>query len=280
MPPIAARMSGDRGRERDERRRDPSPRRRRRSRSRSRSRDRERGASCRDDDRDRGRARDAPPRDLPPPPPLPLPPPPPLPAWHDDDGGSRRRDRDDRGGRGGGGRGRGRGRDRDRGGDGGGPPPPPPPPPDPEFGLSGALAADANDKGGVALIHAPPPDAALPPPGWRLYIFKGETLEGEPLLLKGRSATLFGRERRVADVPTDHPSCSKQHAAICFRRTTLVGDDGMDATAVRPYAIDLGSTNGTRLNGVVIEAARYHQLLPKDVLRFGHSTREYVLVRE
>jgi hypothetical protein len=32
---------------------------------------------------------------------------------------------------------------------------------------------------------------------------------------------LFGRERKVADVPTDHPSCSKQHAVLQYRYATL-----------------------------------------------------------
>lgn len=41
-----------------------------------------------------------------------------------------------------------------------------------------------------------------------------------PMLAPDRcrsSCYLFGRERRVADVPTDHPSCSKQHAVLQFR---------------------------------------------------------------
>jgi hypothetical protein len=33
-------------------------------------------------------------------------------------------------------------------------------------------------------------------------------------LHRRQSMYLFGRERRVADIPTDHPSCSKQHAVI------------------------------------------------------------------
>jgi hypothetical protein len=32
---------------------------------------------------------------------------------------------------------------------------------------------------------------------------------------------LFGRERKVADVPTDHPSCSKQHAVLQYRYATV-----------------------------------------------------------
>jgi len=39
----------------------------------------------------------------------------------------------------------------------------------------------------------------------------------EPLYIHRQSCYLFGRERRVADIPTDHPSCSKQHAVIQFR---------------------------------------------------------------
>ena len=94
------------------------------------------------------------------------------------------------------------------------------------------------------------------------------------------SCYLFGRERRVADVPTDHPSCSKQHAVLQYRLTEKEGADGMMAAAVRPYVMDLGATNGTFLNGERLEAQRYYELLEKDMLRFGNSSREYVLLKE
>ena len=42
-------------------------------------------------------------------------------------------------------------------------------------------------------------------------------LFGEPLPIHKQSCYFFGRERRVADVPTDHPSCSKQHAILQYR---------------------------------------------------------------
>lgn len=42
--------------------------------------------------------------------------------------------------------------------------------------------------------------------------------------------------------------------------------------------MDLESTNGTRLNGKALEAARYVELRASDMLQFGHSSREYVLV--
>jgi len=44
--------------------------------------------------------------------------------------------------------------------------------------------------------------------------------------------------------------------------------------------MDLGSTNGTFLNGVKVEDHRYIELLEKDVLKFGSSTREFILLHE
>lgn len=49
---------------------------------------------------------------------------------------------------------------------------------------------------------------------------------------------------------------------------------------VKPYIIDLESINGTHLNGDKIEVARYYELLHQDVLRFGLSSREYVIMNE
>lgn len=124
---------------------------------------------------------------------------------------------------------------------------------------------------------------------WRLYVFKGgreiEGGEAPPISLTGPSSTfLFGRDRRVADIPTDHLSCSKQHAVIQFRRTGGGGSGGNSSASSlmvsRPYLMDLGSTNGTWLNGDRLEAQRYHELLPKDVVRFGESTREFVVLTE
>lgn len=46
----------------------------------------------------------------------------------------------------------------------------------------------------------------------------------------------------------------------------------------RPYVIDLGSSNGTLVNGTKIEAQRYYELKPQDCLKFGFSSREYVVM--
>ncbi|KAL1061082.1 hypothetical protein V6Z11_1Z045800 [Gossypium hirsutum] len=93
-------------------------------------------------------------------------------------------------------------------------------------------------------------------------------------------AVPFGRERRVADVPTDHPSCSKQHAVIQFRQVEKEQPDGTLTKQVRPYIMDLGSTNKTFINDNPIEPQRYYELFEKDTIKFGNSSREYVLLHE
>ncbi|XP_071693224.1 uncharacterized protein [Rutidosis leptorrhynchoides] len=102
----------------------------------------------------------------------------------------------------------------------------------------------------------------------------------EPLYVHRQTCYLFGRERRVADIPTDHPSCSKQHAVLQYRQVEKEQPDGMLAKEVRPYIMDLGSTNGTFINENRIEPERYYELMEKDTLKFGNSSREYVMLHE
>lgn len=49
---------------------------------------------------------------------------------------------------------------------------------------------------------------------------------------------------------------------------------------IRPYVIDLESANGTFVNNQQIESKKYVELLEKDVVKFGFSSREYVLLHE
>ncbi|KAJ2084695.1 hypothetical protein GGI09_007157, partial [Coemansia sp. S100] len=89
----------------------------------------------------------------------------------------------------------------------------------PDFGLSGKLAAETNTVNGVVLKYAEPPEARKPKDRWRLYVFKdGKDIDMHHV--DKASGYLFGRDRKVADVPTDHPSCSSQHAVLQFRQTT------------------------------------------------------------
>ncbi|XP_076827803.1 smad nuclear-interacting protein 1 [Brachyhypopomus gauderio] len=149
----------------------------------------------------------------------------------------------------------------------------------PNFELSGALVEDTNTFRGVVIKYNEPPEARIPKRRWRLYPFKND----EPLpvmYIHRQSAYLLGRQRKIADIPIDHPSCSKQHAVFQYRLAEFTRADGTAGRRVKPYIIDLGSGNGTYLNNQRIEAQRYYELKEKDVLKFGFSSREYVLLHE
>jgi smad nuclear-interacting protein 1 len=150
----------------------------------------------------------------------------------------------------------------------------------PNFGLSGALAVDESGGGGssmykgVLLKFQEPPEARTPNTLWRFYVFKRDK-QIDTLHVSKQSAYLWGRNEAIADIPLQHPSCSSQHAVLQYRALPSKETGKMSC---QPYLMDLESTNGTFINGVRIEPARYYQLKRGDVLKFGASTREYVLL--
>ncbi|KAJ9106234.1 hypothetical protein QFC21_001379 [Naganishia friedmannii] len=132
-------------------------------------------------------------------------------------------------------------------------------PPKPNFGNSGLLAAESNtvkvssdkaskagtpDVTGVVLKYHEPPEARKPTKSWRLYVFKGK--------------------EQVSDIPIDHPSASKQHAVIQYRQITDRNEFGDTKTTIKPFIIDLESTNGTFVNGQEIPVSRYYELKQSD----------------
>ena len=138
------------------------------------------------------------------------------------------------------------------------------------FAVTGALAEDVetgNTYNGVELKWSEPAEARQPAHRWRLYVFKNDEQIGEPLHLHRQSAYLVGRDKRVADLRVDHPSCSKQHAVIQYRYV----EEGRGAElahldakhVVKPYVMDLESTHGTFINGDQIDGARYYELKPQ-----------------
>jgi len=150
------------------------------------------------------------------------------------------------------------------------------------FGLTGTLMADEETGAvvnGVVLKWSEPPEARKPSKKWRLYVFKGEELLNK-LHIHRQSSFLVGREKRVADIPAYHPSISSQHAVIQFRSIGIPSRLGQTRHVVKPYLMDLESTNGTMLNKTKISPARYVELREKDLINFGHSTRDYVLIKE
>ncbi|RZC34248.1 FHA domain-containing protein DDL, partial [Asbolus verrucosus] len=149
----------------------------------------------------------------------------------------------------------------------------------PNFSLSGKLTEETNTYRGVVIKYSEPPEARKPKRRWRLYPFKGEKAL-QTLYIHRESAYLIGRDRKVVDLPVDHPSCSKQHAALQYRLVPFTREDGTAGKRVRPYLIDLNSANGTYINNKKIEPSKYVELLEKDVIKFGYSSREYVLLHE
>ncbi|KAI3907152.1 hypothetical protein MKW92_034392 [Papaver armeniacum] len=150
----------------------------------------------------------------------------------------------------------------------------------PSFELSGKLAEETNHVKGVALLFTEPSDAQEPDVRWRLYVFEDGEVHKYPLYIHRKSCYLFGREKRIADIPTKHPSCSKQHAVIQYRLVEKEQPDGMLKKKISPYIMDLGSTNGTFINNDRIESQRYYELKEKDMIKFGYSSQEYVLLHE
>ncbi|KAF4617574.1 hypothetical protein D9613_005897 [Agrocybe pediades] len=154
----------------------------------------------------------------------------------------------------------------------------------PNFAPSGLLAAETNtvkavDGTSTVLKYNEPPEARKPVLGWRLYVFK-DAEQLELLHIHRQSAYLVGRDRLVADIALEHPSCSKQHAVFQYRYVQEKDEYGGSKGVVKPFVIDLESTNGTFVNDEQIPAARYYELKAGDVIKFGLSTREYVLLHD
>jgi smad nuclear-interacting protein 1 len=152
------------------------------------------------------------------------------------------------------------------------------------YGVSGALAAASNsvtqaDGSTTVLKYHEPPEARKPSPKdqWKLFVFKGEDVI-DTVPLSHRSCWLIGRDMTVVDMAAEHPSVSKQHAVIQFRYIEKRNEYGDKIGKVKPYLIDLESANGTLLNSKKVPQSRYLELREKDMIQFGQSTREYVLM--
>ncbi|KAI0123639.1 SMAD/FHA domain-containing protein [Xylariales sp. AK1849] len=154
----------------------------------------------------------------------------------------------------------------------------------PNFGMTGALAAASNsiahaDGSSIVLKYHEPPEARKPSPKeqWKLFVFKGQDII-DTIELNHRTCWLVGRELAVIDIAAEHPSISKQHAVIQFRYLERRNEYGDKIGKVKPYLIDLDSANGTMLNSKKLPESRYLELKDKDLIQFGQSTREYVLM--
>ncbi|KIM50550.1 hypothetical protein SCLCIDRAFT_1225268, partial [Scleroderma citrinum Foug A] len=136
----------------------------------------------------------------------------------------------------------------------------------PNFNRSGLLAAATNtvrlsDGTRTVLKYNEPPEARKPTLGWRLYVFKGENqIVPDPLHINSQSAYLIGRDPTVAEILVEHPSCSKQHAVIQHRQVQIKDEFGVSKPTIKPFVIDLESTNHTQVNDETIPTTRFYEL--------------------
>ncbi|RKP06661.1 hypothetical protein THASP1DRAFT_31524 [Thamnocephalis sphaerospora] len=113
------------------------------------------------------------------------------------------------------------------------------------------------------LDYAQPEWLGVPPAGFTLEVHKDGIL-CEETALNGRAFWVVGRVPGC-DVVALHQSVSRYHAIIEFKENGL------------SYIYDLGSTHQTTLNKRIVPARRHIELRPGDHLRFGQSTRSYIL---
>ncbi|KAM4625918.1 kanadaptin [Polymixia lowei] len=79
----------------------------------------------------------------------------------------------------------------------------------------------------------------------------------------------------VCDVPLEHPSISRYHAVLQYRGQS--GEEGSAGEERGFYIHDLGSTHGTFVNKNKIPPKTYIRLRVGHVLKFGGSTRLFIL---
>ncbi|XP_069570765.1 kanadaptin [Brachyistius frenatus] len=128
----------------------------------------------------------------------------------------------------------------------------------------------------------PPLPYAEPPWGgpasdvpYALEILKNGTIVDKLPLTHG-SYFVVGR-LPVCDVSLEHPSISRYHAVIQYRGRAGDGDGERVGEERGFYIHDLGSTHGTVVNKNKIPPRTYVRLRVGHVLKFGGSTRLFIL---
>eukprot|EP00897_Mesotaenium_endlicherianum_P002963 jgi/Mesen1/2695/ME000167S01848 len=151
-------------------------------------------------------------------------------------------------------------------------PPPQPAPPQPR-GTAPSSGAAANGSiptgqsasaGGGASTWQPPEWATDPRPGaYVLEVIKdGVAVDSVPI---ERKRAVFGRQAATCDFVLDHPSVSRQHAAVVHHKNGSV------------FVIDMGSVHGTFVSNERLKKDVPVELEAGQSLRFAASTRTYVL---
>lgn len=114
--------------------------------------------------------------------------------------------------------------------------------------------------------------ASYEKPDWSsapIYDYSLETIKNGVIVgeipLKQKEYFLLGRQGDVVDILLEHESISRKHAVLNFH------NDGS------LYLKDLGSAQGTVINKKICEKNQFYKLNVGDVIKFGCSTRIYVV---
>ncbi|KAG6460916.1 hypothetical protein O3G_MSEX012302 [Manduca sexta] len=107
--------------------------------------------------------------------------------------------------------------------------------------------------------------AGKPPTGLHLDVLKGDKLI-QKLMIDEKKCYLFGRNPQMNDFCIDHASCSRVHAAFVYHKHLN-----------RAFLVDLGSTHGTYIGQMRLEAHKPTQLPIDSSFHFGASTRNYII---
>nr|CAD7261869.1 unnamed protein product [Timema shepardi] len=107
--------------------------------------------------------------------------------------------------------------------------------------------------------------AGKPPVGLHLDVLKGDKLI-QKLMIDEKKCYLFGRNPQMNDFCIDHASCSRVHSALVYHKQLN-----------RAFLVDLGSTHGTYIGSLRLEADKPTQLPIDSTFHFGASTRYYII---
>eukprot|EP01122_Echinamoeba_exundans_P002816 TRINITY_DN127_c0_g1_i1.p1 TRINITY_DN127_c0_g1~~TRINITY_DN127_c0_g1_i1.p1 ORF type:complete len:532 (-),score=66.23 TRINITY_DN127_c0_g1_i1:2576-4117(-) len=155
-----------------------------------------------------------------------------------------------------------------------------PPAPQEQYGLIAPSKTIDESKAEVAAETTVEPqqpaevERAFDPPFWckrSPHKFGFEVVKNgvivETMELSTQDHWVLGRlPPPMVDITLDNPTVSRQHAALVFRDTG------------EAYIYDLGSVHGTFVNKRQIKSKTYVELRTGDQLKFGQSSRLYVLV--
>lgn len=138
------------------------------------------------------------------------------------------------------------------------------------FEVSGLLKEDerAEIQGHILPQQYLPADACVPDRDWRLIC-------NDHIIKLSKRCYILGYGSH-ADIQLINDSYKGKfddvdtvQAILYFRYVN---------SAVRPYLLDYGSRNGTRVNGTPIEPMHYFELRDRDVINFGLMIYEFILV--